>query len=244
MKTNQPNLRRRPLGQEATILLRRLIMRGELTPGERLVEERLGEQLGLSRTPIREALHRLEQEGLLLKRPRGGYEVRPLTPEEVEEAVGVRGVLEGYAGELAARRAQPRVVKDLERNLEQFEDALARRDEVRLVELNTRYHELLYQAASSTLLHHMLSELQDDVERISRAIMTSVQAGQWSVNDHRAVLEAIKAGDAAKAGKLCREHVQRGGKWLLTRLKAFQTPPAEPAPADQEPTGQTPRRKS
>lgn len=236
MKTSQPNLRRRPLGQEATILLRRLIMRGELTPGERLVEERLGQQLGLSRTPIREALHRLEQEGLLLKRPRGGYEVRPLTPEEVEEAVGVRGVLEGYAGELAARRAHPRQIKDLERNLEQFEEALARRDEVRLVELNTRYHELVYQAANSTLLHHMLSELQEEVERISRAIMMSMQAGQWSVKDHRLVVEAIKAGDAAKAGRLCREHVQRGGKWLLSRLKAYQAPAADQE-ADQPPAG-------
>ena len=235
MKNTQPNLRRRPLGQEATILLRRLIMRGELTPGERLVEERLGQQLGLSRTPIREALHRLEQEGLLLKRPRGGYEVRPLTPEEVEEAVGVRGVLEGYAGELAARRAQPKQIKDLERNLEQFQEALVKQDEVRLVELNTRYHELLYQAANSTLLHHMLSELQEEVERISRAIMMSVQAGQWSVNDHRAVLEALKARDAAKAGRLCREHVQRGGKWLLTRLKAYQAPHTQPAPAPSEP---------
>jgi DNA-binding GntR family transcriptional regulator len=243
MKASQPNLRRRPLGQEATLLLRRLIMRGELAPGERLVEERLGQQLGLSRTPIREALHRLEQEGLLLKRPRGGYEVRPLTPEEVEEAVGVRGVLEGYAGELAARRAPPKVIKELERNLEQFEDALARQDESRLVELNTRYHELLYQAASSTLLHHMLSELQEEVERISRAIMMNMQAGHWSVNDHRAVVEAIKAGDAKNAGQLCREHVQRGGEWLLTSLKAFQTPQDEHPPAAQEPAGDALRRK-
>lgn len=243
MKTSQPNLRCRPLGQKATILLRRLIMHGELTPGERLVEERLGQQLGLSRTPIREALHRLEQEGLLLNRPRGGYEVRPLMPEEVEEAVGVRSVLEGYAGELAARRAQSKQIKGLERNLEQFQEALAKQDDVRLVELNTRYHELLYQAANSTLLHHMLSELQEEVERISRAIMISVQAGQWSVDDHRGVLEALKNHDAAKAGRLCRKHVQRGGKWLLDRLKVYQAPPAEVRPAEKALPARRARRK-
>ncbi len=222
MRNAKPNLRRRPLGQEATILLRKLITRGELAPGERLVEERLGQQLGLSRTPVREALHRLEQEGLLLKRPRGGYEVRPLSAREVEEAVGVRAVLEAYAGQLAARRAGAKVLKELERNTELFEEALHSVDEQRLVELNTRFHELIYQAADSQLLHRLLSELQDEVERISRAIMSNMQAGQWSVLDHRGVVEAIKAGDSERAGRLCGEHVQRGGQWLVSRLLAEQ----------------------
>lgn len=227
MKTATPNLRRRPLGQEATTLLRKLILRGDLAPGERLVEERLGQQLGLSRTPIREALHRLEQEGLLLKRPRGGYEVRPLSRQEVEDAVGVRGVLEGYAGELAAQRATAKQVRELERSLEMFEDALARQDEGRLVEMNTRFHELMNQAASSPLLHRLLSELTEEVERVSRAIMSNMQAGHWTVEDHRAVLEAVKAGDAQEAGRLCREHVRRGGQWLLSRLQATVEPEQE-----------------
>ncbi len=213
------NLTRRHLGQEAFVLLRRMITHGEMVNGERLVEERLAEQLGLSRTPVREALHRLEQEGLLLKRPRGGYEVRPLTPEEVADALGVRGVLEAYAGELAAARITPKLLKEMERNLEMFEEALARTDEKRLVELNGRFHELLYQAADSRLLHRLLSELQDEVERISHLIMSNMAAGAWSVEDHRALVDALRVGDAKRARKAAMDHVQRGARWLVSRLR-------------------------
>ncbi|MFH1059458.1 MAG: GntR family transcriptional regulator [Pseudomonadota bacterium] len=219
MRRATPNLRRRPLGQEATDLIRRLVLRGELAPGERLVEERLGELLGLSRTPVREALHRLEQEGILTKRPRGGYEVRPLTPEEVEEAMGVRGVLEAYAAELAARQAPAKLIRELEKSLEQFEEALARRDEERLLELNVRFHDLLYQAAGSKLLQRLLSELKDELERISRVMMSNMPAGHWSVGEHRGLVEAIKAHDPATAGRLAQEHVERGGQWLISHLR-------------------------
>lgn len=222
MKKTATNLKRRPLGQEAFLLLRRMIMHGEFGDGERLVEERLAERLGLSRTPVREALHRLEQEGLLLKRPRGGYEVRPLTPGEVEDALGVRGVLEAYAGELAARRIPPKLLKEMERNLENFEEALARSDEKRLVELNTRFHELLYQAADSKLLYRLLSELQDEVERISHLIISNMAAGQWSTADHRELLEALRVGDAKRARRAAQDHVQRGAKWLVSHLEQGQ----------------------
>ena len=220
MKRTTPNLRRRPLGQEATDLIRRLILRGDLASGERLVEERLGELLGLSRTPIREALHRLEQEALLIKRPRGGYEVRPLTAAEVEEAMGVRGVLEAYAAELAARRATPKVMRELDRCLEQFEEALARGDEERLLELNVRFHDLLYQAADSQLLERLLGELKDELERISRVMMSNMPAGHWSAEEHRAVVLAIKAHDPDTAARLAKEHVERGGRWLISHLSS------------------------
>jgi DNA-binding GntR family transcriptional regulator len=223
MRRTTPNLRRRPLGQEATDLIRRLILRGELSPGERLVEERLGDLLGLSRTPIREALHRLEQEALLTKRPRGGYEVRPLTVREVEETMGVRGVLEAYAAELAARQASPKVLRELDRCLEQFEEALARQDEERLLELNVRFHDLLYQASDSQLLQRLLGELKDELERISRVMMSNMPAGHWSAQEHRAVVEAIKAHDGATAGRLAKEHVERGGHWLISHLQGQES---------------------
>jgi DNA-binding GntR family transcriptional regulator len=196
-----------------------MIVREQMAVGERLVEERLAESLGLSRTPVREAMHRLEQEGLLLKRPRGGYQVRPLSAAEVEEAVGVRAVLEAYAAELAARRATPKQLKEMERNLELFAEALQKKDEARLLELNSRFHELVYQAADSRLLFRLLSELQDEVERISRSIMSNMAAGSWSTDDHRRLFEAIKTGQAAAAARAAQTHVERGGKWYLSQLR-------------------------
>ena len=89
-------IERRPLGEQVTSLVRRMIQEGELTPGVRLVEEHLAAVIGTSRTPIREALHRLEQEKLVMRRKQGGYQVRPLSAREVEETAGVRAVLESY----------------------------------------------------------------------------------------------------------------------------------------------------
>jgi DNA-binding GntR family transcriptional regulator len=146
-----PTLKRRSLGQEVTIVLRQMVQRGELAPGERLVEERLAEQLGLSRTPVREALHRLEQEGLLLKRPRGGYEVRNLTIEEVEEVAGVRAVLAAYAAERAAGRISPEELILLEQNIKDFGQAIEANDEDTLLDLNSDFHSRILQASASPL---------------------------------------------------------------------------------------------
>lgn len=215
---NEVSFKRRSLGREVTTHLKRMVVAGELKPGNRLVEERLARDLGISRTPVREALHRLEQEGLLTKRPRGGYLVRPLTPEEVKDALGVRSVLEGYVAELAAKGAQAEVLERLEVNVAAFEQALADRDDQRLTSLNSEFHLLLYQAAGSPLLIRMLGELQEIVERISRAIYCSVDAGLWSEDDHCNLLEAIKAGQAEEAASLAKNHVTHGAQWILSRM--------------------------
>ncbi len=213
-----PPFKRRSLGQEVTLHLKRMVKAGQLKPNMRLVEERLARELGISRTPVREALHRLEQEGLLSKRPRGGYLVRPLTPEEVEDALGVRAALEGYAAELAAANAEAEVLERLEVNVAAFEQALAGQDEAGLIALNSEFHLLLYEAAGSPLLTRMLGELQEIVERISRAIYSNVDAGLWSDNDHRNLLEAIKAGQTDVAAGLAKNHVTHGAQWILSRM--------------------------
>ena len=217
-KQPQNSFRRPSLGQEVTQHLKRQVVIGELKPGHRLVEERLARDLGISRTPVREALHRLEQEGVLSKRPRGGYEVRPLTPEEVSDALGVRSALEGYAAELASHQAPEGTVDKLEANVDDFEKALDQGDEERLVEFNSQFHLLLYEAAGSTLLLRMLGELQEVVERISRAIISNMDAGKWSTKDHRAIIAAIKAGEGERAYRLARDHVAHGSQWILSRM--------------------------
>ncbi|MCB2226438.1 MAG: GntR family transcriptional regulator [Desulfarculaceae bacterium] len=210
--------RRRSLGQEVTLHLKQQVVRGEFKPGHRLVEENLARELGISRTPVREALHRLEQEGVLTKRPRGGYQVRPLAPEEVRDALGVRSVLEGYCAELASSQAPPGTIEQLEENVVGFERALAEQNETDLLEMNSQFHVLLYQAAGSPLLLRLLGELQEIVERISRAIISNMEAGLWSTEDHREILEAIKAGQGARAAKLARHHVEHGAQWIVSRM--------------------------
>jgi DNA-binding GntR family transcriptional regulator len=215
-----PTLKRRSLGQEVTIVLRQMVQRGELAPGERLVEERLAEQLGLSRTPVREALHRLEQEGLLLKRPRGGYEVRNLTIEEVEEVAGVRAVLAAYAAERAAGRISPEELILLEQNIKDFGQAIEANDEDTLLDLNSDFHSRILQASASPLLNRLLGELHGEVERVSRAAASNMPAGIWSLEDHQALFEALKNRDGAKAAQIAKRHVRHGADHLITQLAA------------------------
>ena len=213
------SLKRQPLGREVTQVLRRMIIRGELLPGERLVEEQLAGRIGLSRTPVREALHRLEQDGLLSKRARGGYLVRPLTVPEVEEAEGVRSVLEGYAAHLAAQKAGDKDLALLAQNLEAFEQALAQGQVERLLALNKEFHHLLHQAAGSRLLAGLLADLDNVVERISRALISNLDAGTWSRGEHRAIHQALVDHDAKRAERLAREHVVRGGRYIVSRMQ-------------------------
>lgn len=220
MPPKKLGLKRRSLGQEVTRHLRRMIIDGEFRPDERLVEEKIAGRLGISRTPLREAMHRLEQEGLLRKRKQGGYVIAPLSREEVEEVVEVRSALEELVTRLATRRATPETLAPLEDNARRFAEALEAGDEERLVELNTQFHVLLREAAGSRLLTRTLAELDGVVERISRAAISNISAGLWSTTDHRDILEAIKSGNEDLATSMTRKHAIRGGEWILSRMES------------------------
>ena len=207
------------LGQEVTRMLKRMIIDGELEPGQRLVEDRLAAELGISRTPLREALHRLEQEGLLQKRSAGGYVLRPFDAEEVEEAVQVRALLESRVAALAARRATPDQMEALRANLAAFRLAAATGDVARLAELNTAFHLLLRAAGGSLLLARLLDEIEGVVERIIRALVPLHEAGEWSDHDHARIVAAVVAGDADAAAEAMRAHVLHGGEAVLDTLR-------------------------
>lgn len=215
-----PRIKRQSLGSEVTRVLRRMLIEGRIAPGERLVEDRLAREMGASRTPLREALHRLEQEGLLVRRPRGGYELRPLAPAEVEEAVEMRSRLESYAASLAALRAPEEILAALEQNIAAFAAAHARRDSKALAALNAEFHALLAAGAGSKLLIRLLEVLEGIVERISWQAATGVEAGCWSLDEHRAIVASLRSRDPEAAARAAAEHVRRGGRHILARMDA------------------------
>lgn len=206
------------LGQEATTLLRRMLLDGLLGDGERLVEDRIATELGISRTPLREALHRLAQEGLLEKRRAGGYALRKLDPRAVEDAIDIRSMLESHAAELAAQRATESQMTSLQANQEMFRAANTDQDIPALVDLNTEFHSILRQAAHSPLLLQMLSELDGVVDRMLRR-MLSQQELDWSAKDHLTILTQIMARDAAGAAAAMRQHVKNGKQKVLDQLR-------------------------
>ena len=205
------------LGQEATALLRKMLLDGRFAAGERMVEGQIAEELGISRTPLREALHRLAQEGMLEKRPAGGYQVRKLKRSEVEDAIALRSMLESHAARLAATRATPEEVRALRANLAQFDAASAQGDLSGLVEVNTAFHMLLRTAAHSPLLLQLLEEMDGVVERMLRPLI-SLNEADWNAQDHTSIVDAVEAGAGEAAARAMQAHVEHGREKILPQL--------------------------
>ncbi len=209
------------LGQEATNRLRTMLLDGRFATGERIIEDRLAAELGISRTPMREALHRLAQEGLLEKRHTGGFALRPLRREEVEDAISIRSMLESHAATLAATRATTKQKIHLRVILQEFQTAHSNTDMPLLIKANEAFHATLREAAHSPLLTQMLMELDGIVERMLRPIVSSHEAG-WSEDDHLRILECIEASDGAGAGIAMQEHVLHSKDVILAQMEQYQ----------------------
>jgi GntR family transcriptional regulator of vanillate catabolism len=204
---------------KAQLRLREMILAGELPGGERIAELAIVERLGVSRTPIRTALIKLEQEGLLDALPNGGFAVRTFSERDVAESIELRGTVEGLAARLAAERGAPTEV------LAEARDCLARIDTVlaapalddaaflRYVDLNQQFHDLLGELAGSTVVAR-------ELERVVRLPFASpsgfvvLQANSPRARDmlivaqdqHRQVLDAIERREGARAEAIMREH--------------------------------------
>ncbi len=209
-------LKKSSLGQEATHLIRKMVLDGHFTEGERLVEDRIATELGISRTPLREALHRLAQEGLLEKRRTGGYILRTLQRTEVEDAIAIRSMLESYAASLAATRCTEEQKQALRDNLAAFGQTKTN-DIATLVNLNEEFHNILRESAHSPLLAQLLTELDGVVERLLRPIISTHEA-EWSDSDHLRILEHIENGDAAGANQAMQAHIAHAKETILDLL--------------------------
>jgi DNA-binding GntR family transcriptional regulator len=210
---------RRSLGDQVFENLRQAIIRGEVAPGDRLVESRIAEVLDISRTPVREAIHKLEREGLLRKLPHGGFTVVHLSREDIEETFGIRCVLESYAARLAALNHREEELISLEEKIREFQSCLAKGRLEELPKINTEFHNLLYALSRSPKLIKLLNDLRDQVFRFRRILLKIDNMGRTSNEDHRKMLEAIRQRDPDRVEKLVKEHIERGKTIVLKALK-------------------------
>ncbi len=209
---------RKPLGQHVFENLRQAIVRGDITPGARMVENRIAEAMGISRTPVREAIHKLEREGLLRKLPRGGFTVVSLSREEIEETIGIRCVLESYAARLAAMNHKEEELAPLERKIKEFQRYLDEGRMDALPRINTEFHNLLYGLCRSPKLIQMISDLRDQIYRARTIILNVKRMAKVSNQDHRRMLSAIRNRDIDKVESLVREHILRGKEIVRQEL--------------------------
>ncbi|MGQ9857547.1 MAG: GntR family transcriptional regulator [Thermodesulfobacteriota bacterium] len=199
--------------------LRRGILRGEIPPGQRLVEEPLAAALGASRTPVREALQRLWQENLVEKLRYGGYEVKRITVKEIEEIFGIRSVLESYAAVLATRRMDRGLMGELQEIIEKSRQILDKGDVEEFIALNTEFHDKLYRASGSERLYRMIHDLRDHFYRFRRVILSRGSMPRISLRDHELMMEAMAKGEERRVETLVRRHILRGMKVVLREIK-------------------------
>jgi len=163
---------RKSLGEHVFENLRQAIIRGEVAPGTRLVESRIADALDISRTPVREAIHKLEREGLIEKLARGGFGVLGLTRNEIEETFGIRSVLESYAASLAALNYHKGELLALEEKINEYEKYLTKKAVRKfLPKINTEFHDLLYALSRSPKLIRMINHLRDQICRFRQILL-------------------------------------------------------------------------
>ena len=195
-----------------------MILRGELAPGERLAEVALAERLGVSRTPIRQALPALAREGLLGAAGRRGYVVRSFSPQDVVDAIETRGLLEGLAARRIAERGAPSdLFGQLRECLKQGDAIVAKRrfesaDEQRYGEMNGRFHALIVEGAASRIVADALARNDHVPFASATAVAFSRNSAEllpvltYAHRQHHAIVQALENRESARAEALMREH--------------------------------------
>lgn len=195
--------------QRAYDYLRDEILSGRIEPGARLIEGRLAGQIGVSRTPIREALHILEREGLLESIPRVGYRVKALEWDEVEEICEIRAVNETLAASWALQRMTLEQFEDLKKNLRLSENEVRKGNPKAFVELDAEFHEILARASGSKRLLELCQLLRRHMLRYRIESIFSEENVLRAVKGHRRIVDCIGHKDSQKVEKAVRAHLEQ-----------------------------------
>lgn len=212
-----------PLGDKVYHRLRSAILEGVFPPGRRLVEVEVAEQLGVSRTPVREAFQRLAREGLVTNKPRKGIIVEGLSPDDALEVSRIREVLEGLAAALAAERMTEAETDALKKTLDDADQALSRYDSDDAFTASTRFHAAVIAGAHSPRLERILNAVIDPIMRYRRISMSVEQRRLIALPEHRRIYEAISNRDPEEAERAARDHARKAAKQVVSLITELET---------------------
>lgn len=204
------------LEEQVTETLEAEILTGKLAAGASLTEQSLSVRLGVSRTPIRAALHTLAEEGLINLIPNKGAVVVGVTREDLIDIYRIRMRLEGLASALAAQRISPEDLATLRESVELAEFYISKNDAERLKELDTQFHAIIYRASGNRMLNKTLSELHRNITSYRKMSLAVPGRLERSVGEHREILAAIEERDAERADRLTSAHVEAALENMLT----------------------------
>lgn len=187
--------------------IREDILKGKFKENEELREATLGKELGVSRTPVREALRQLELEGLVHIIPNKGAYVTGITEKDVHDIYMTRSMLEGLCARWAAEHISEEQIQEMEEVLLLTEYHLDRGNAEQLAELDGKFHEVLYDASQSRILRHILSDFHKYVQVARKRSVKKEDRAKKSLEEHREILNALRTGDANRAEELAHIHI-------------------------------------
>lgn len=207
LNTNNPVNEYLPLRDVVFNTLRQAIITGEFAPGERLMEISLANRLGVSRTPVREAIRKLELEGLVIMIPRKGAQVARITEKNLRDVLEVRTVLEEFATVLACERIDEAGIRDLRQALDEFVTAVESGDILAIANKDEHFHDIIFHATNNDRLIYIINNLREQFYRYRMEYVKDIRQRSLLVEEHRELLNAITNRDSARAKELMRTHL-------------------------------------
>ena len=212
----------KPLREVVYETLREAIRNGALTPGERLMEIQLAEELGVSRTPVREAIRKLELERFVVMLPRRGTYVANLSLKDINEVFEIRAALDGLAAGLAAERITEEELEQMERLLVEIADCIEQHNNQKIVEADEAFHDILYRASRNERLVGIICNLREQFTRFRSVSINYPGRLQNTLEEHRQLVEAIAQRNPEAAQQKAREHIENAEQTLLLEMEQLR----------------------
>lgn len=208
-----------PLRDVVFNTLRQAILTGELKPGERLMEIHLANKLGVSRTPIREAIRKLELEGLVTMIPRRGAEVAQITEKSLKDVLEVRRALDALSVELACDRISKEELDALAAACDTFEAATKTRDPKKIAQADVALHDIIVKATANSRLIQLVNNLSEQMYRYRFEYIKDESTHEQLVKEHRILYESIRGKDIETAAKTAKLHIDNQENSIMNQLK-------------------------
>lgn len=206
-----------PLRDVVFNTLRRAILKGELKPGERLMEIALADKLGVSRTPIREAIRKLELEGLVVMAPRKGAKVASITERDLNDVLEVRKGMEVLAISLACKRITGEELEKLETIEQSFQKLIESGNLTELAEMDVKFHDTIYQATNNQRLVQLLNNLREQMYRYRMEYLKDIAVRRTLAEEHKAICRALRERDEQQAEEYVSIHIDNQQKAIILK---------------------------
>ncbi|MDE6387875.1 MAG: GntR family transcriptional regulator [Lachnospiraceae bacterium] len=211
-----------PLRDVVFNTLRKAILTGELKPGERLMEIHLANRLGVSRTPIREAIRKLELEGLVIMIPRRGAEVAQITEKSLKDVLEVRRALDALCVELACDRIDEEATEQLKKACEEFESATETKDATIIAKADVELHDIIVKATGNQRLIQLINNLSEQMYRYRFEYIKDENRHDNLVDEHRMIYESIVKHDKEGAARAAKLHIDNQEKSIIRQIRLEQ----------------------